>query len=230
MNIRKLFLFGFIIIAVLCFSGCSEDMENLETEKGLSEIRFLENQCCNIFEKYMGGDYSTEDNQIQWNLLKEDYVVLKDAMDVILIDMASLQIQSKSIVALENHFNDLDNDIRMKEGNLWIKEICDIYYLLSNTILESISKEEWVQQEKKCKSDLLYVGYYLILWQKEEVLASLDAFEEKFADLNKNQAYLENNAYKVNKVFMSIQKLKLSLERDNLEAGKEEFLKLLKMF
>ena len=92
----------------LCLSGCSESTENLEAEKGLSEIRFLENQCSIILEKSMADAYFIEGNEVQWDLLKEDYHMLKNATDVILIDMANLQVPSKSIVALENHLNDLD--------------------------------------------------------------------------------------------------------------------------
>ena len=139
MKIRKFFLLVLISSAILLLNGCNESNKELEIEKGLSEIKFLENQCISIFERYVDGDYFADNNQIQWNLLKEDYNVLKNAVDVILIDMASLQVPSKSIVELENQFIDLDNYVQSKELAPLIKQICDIYDLLTNTILENIS-------------------------------------------------------------------------------------------
>ena len=230
MKIRRFFLLILIFGAILFLSGCSENTENLEIEKGLSEIRFLENQCSTIFKKWLTEAYLDEGNQIQWELVQEDYHMMHTAVDVILIDMASLQIPSKSIVELENHLEDLNIYVQSKEWNSTMKEICDIYDLLVNTILDSLSKEKWVNQEKKCKSDLLYVAYYLMKFQKEETLSFLDTFQSHYADLSNDQEYLENNAYKVNRVFMNTQKLKTSIETENFNSAKENLYDMFLFF
>lgn len=230
MKIRKFFLLILISSFILILSGCNKSDEELEVEKGLSEIRFLENQCISIFEKYIDGDYVFENDQIEWSMLKEDYAMLKNSIDVILIDMASLQVPSKSIVELENQFIDLDNYIQSKELNPFIQTICEIYDLLANTILDSVSNEEWLKQEKRCKSDLLYIGYNIMTFRTEDVNKDLNTFQENFADLSKNQEYLENNAYKVNRVFMDIQELKAFIETENFESAKESLKELLEYF
>ena len=102
--------------------------------------------------------------------------------------------------------------------------------MLTNTILENISKEEWINQEKRCKSDLLYVGYDLMIIQREELLRDLDTFEKDFSDLSKNQEYLENNAYKVNRIFMEIQELNAFVEIENFENAKASWKELMEFF
>ena len=180
--------------------------------------------------KNIDGDYVFENDQIEWSMLKEDYAILKNSIDVILIDMASLQVQSKYIVELENKFIDLDNCVQSKELNPFIQTICEIYDLLANTILDSVSNEEWLKQEKICKSDLLYIGYNIMTFRTDDVNKDLNTFQENFADLSKNKEYLENNAYKVNRVFMDIQELKAFIETENFESAKENLKELLEYF
>ena len=91
---------------MILLSGCDlKNTENLELRKGLSEVSFLENQYISIFNKYISDEYIDDNSQIDWQLIEEDYSVVDNSLNVILMDFAGLNIPSKDIVELENNFN-----------------------------------------------------------------------------------------------------------------------------
>lgn len=218
------------LIFIMCFSlaGCKDSKENLEIQKGLSEISFLENQCVTIFTKYLSGDYQVEAG-IDWDLLSEDYSILSNSIDVIMIDFASIQIPSKSIVEFENSFSDMDSFVKSKNVVGLMGKICDTYSLVSNSILGSVSNDENLKQEKLVKSDLLYLGYFISTESREEAKVVLEKFQEDYSVLSKNRNYLENNSYKLNRVFVDIQKIENFLEDSDFENSIEVVLKMFEL-
>ena len=76
---RKFLTIVLIICSLFSLTGCDKDNNNIEVEKGLSEVRFLENQCITIFNKYLSNDYILEDNNIDWNLINEDFNVVRNS-------------------------------------------------------------------------------------------------------------------------------------------------------
>ena len=230
MKKRKFCIFILMLVVMLFLTGCKENnKENLNLEKALSEIRFIENQSITIFNKYLNGEYHSTDGS-DWNLLKEDSVMLNSSIDVIIMDLASVSIPSKDIVELESHFRNLD--IQMQDENIdkYMKEICDIYYFVSTTILDNISQDKIIKQEKKCKAYSLYIGYYVITLQKENALSIVNTFQEDYSKLSISQEYLDNNSYKVNKIFINIQKLKSLIEDGNVEKIKVVLNEIFNLF
>ena len=199
----KKVLFAIIGIIAMSFilTGCNDSNKDIELEKGLSEVRFLENQCITIFNKYLSGDYLLEDSTIDWNSINEDFSVSKNSIDVILIDFASIQIPSKSIVELENNFRKLEEYLIAKDINNFIGMICDSYNLISYSILNNMAESEEIKLEKKAKTDLLYVGYFLMGENKDEAINNLNLFQTNYSNLSSNKEYIENNSYKINKIF-----------------------------
>ena len=230
MKTRILYVIFIMCVALWALSGCSDKGENLEEEKGLSEIRFIENQCITIFNKYFSNEYISENGDIDWNLINEDFDVARNSIDIILIDFAGIQIPSKSIVELENCFNDVEEFLSNQDINRFIKRICDIYNLVSYSILNNMSESEEIKLEKKAKSDLLYVGYYIMTENKEFALSNLDVFQDNFTKLSSTRNYVENNSYKINKVFINIQNLETEINDENFERSIESLSKILEIF
>ncbi len=230
MKTRILYIIFIMCVALWALSGCSDKGENLEEEKGLSEIRFIENQCITIFNKYFSNEYISENGDIDWNLINEDFDVARNSIDIILIDFAGIQIPSKSIVELENCFNDVEEFLSNQDINRFVKRICDIYNLVSYSILNNMSESEEIKLEKKAKSDLLYVGYYIMTENKEFALSNLDVFQDNFTKLSSTRNYVENNSYKINKVFINIQNLETEINDENFERSIESLSKILEIF
>ena len=151
MKKRNFYIIIVALFSIIILSGCKNSKENIEFEKSLSEISFLENQCITIFNKVVAEEY-IKDNQVDWNLLKEDYVVLYNSIDVIMIDLASIQIPSQSIVEFENRFSDLNVCVENQDLNMFALKICDTYNFITNSISSSIYKNEALKQEKRAKA------------------------------------------------------------------------------
>ena len=227
---RKFLTIVLIICSLFSLTGCDKDNNNIEVEKGLSEVRFLENQCITIFNKYLSNDYILEDNNIDWNLINEDFNVVRNSIDVILIDLASIQVPSKNIVDLENSINELDSISQSQDIDKFIRKVCDTYNLVSYSILDNISNDEEIKLEKKSKSDLLYIGYYLMQKNKEFSMSNLDMFQDNYSKLSSNKNYIENNSYKINKVLIYINNLREEINGEDYEKSKQSLIKILEFF
>ncbi len=216
-------------VAVGVFANHKSESKNVELEKGLSEVSFIQNQMVTIFNKYLRDEYLLEDGRFSWELLNEDFDVARTAIDVILIDFASLQVPSKTIVDFENSFSELENYIYEADVNKFIRKVCDIYNLTSYSILDNMSEDEEIKLEKKAKSDLLYCGYYIKTLNKEFALSNLDVFQENYKNLSINKKYVENNSYKINKIFINSQKLKDEINNEDFQMAINRFVKILEL-
>lgn len=230
MRKKRIYWITLGIVVLLALTGCKEDKEQLKIEKVQSESKFLENECMIIFNKYMENEYLNENQQINWQQIEEDYTILNHATDVIIMDMASLPIASNQIAELEKYFYDLNDTFHFQKIEEFMKTICDIYKLVSTTILENVSSNQLEKQEKEAKSKLVYIGYYLNFLEKENTLKSIEEFQDSYSKLSKNKEYLDNYAYKMNRIYVDIQKIQSLIERENWNGGKEAFLKLMKFF
>ena len=229
---NKFCLFVLFLAGLFILSGCNNENsdENIKSEKGLSEIRYLENQCINIFNKYISDEYVLEDGRIDWDLINNEFEVVRNSIDVILIDFASIQVSSKSIVELEDYFRDLDGFIQNKDIDGFMKKICDSYVLVSNSILNNLSNDEQIILEKRLKGNLLYIGYYLMNGNKNEAINNLNEFQQNYSRLSSENEYIENNSYKINRIYMNIQKLDKELKSDNFEESKKILVEILDFF
>lgn len=231
MRKKRIFILIVISLIMILLSGCDlKNTENLELRKGLSEVSFLENQYISIFNKYISDEYIDDNSQIDWQLIEEDYSVVDNSLNVILMDFAGLNIPSKDIVELENNFNNSNVFIEEKNIDMFMRKVCDTYSLVSNSILSNISEDEITKLEKSAKSNLLYIGYNIKIANKDEALKNIAEFENNVSKLNSNKEYVENNSYKINRIFIDIQKLKLILQEDNFEIGDKVILDILSLF
>ena len=139
-----------------------------------------------IFNKYINDDYIDSNNQFDWNQIEEDYRILDNSIDVILIDFVSAEISNNDILILENNFNELNRFVREKDINGVIKTICDNYTFLSNNMVKSNKLE-------RIKSNILYLGYYLKNEMKEEAIIVMNEIEFDYSELMTDKDYLEEN-------------------------------------
>ena len=226
---KKILSLILIFCLILCLSGCSNN-QNLENEKTVSEAMYLENGLITIFKKCFQDEYILQNQDIDWYSITEDFNILKNSISVILIDFSSVHIPSESILQLENNFNDLENSIYSKDFNTFFQKITDTYNLISYSILDNISENKEFKLEKKSKSDLLYIGYFIKNSDKEQIQSYMSSFEENYSSLGTSKGYIENNSYKINKVFIEFQNLKSEIELNNFEIAREKLTKILDFF
>ena len=73
----KKFLVSFlIIISLFCLSGCDKNSQDLENEKNVSEIMYLENRLITISQKFLQDDYNLENSEIDCLSSLEDNTTL----------------------------------------------------------------------------------------------------------------------------------------------------------
>ena len=227
MEIRKICLFIFSLLLLLLLTGCQKSNEELKNEKVLSEVRYIENQSITIFCKYLSNEYINDDLTINWDLVNEEFISLKNSSNVILIDFASLNLKSKDIVELENIFLNMEEFEKKKDEKNFFKSICDCYSFVSNNILNNISNNEMLKLEKKVKSDLMYIGYYLSINDINEVNTMVDNYQNDYSNLIKNIDYIENNSYSVNKKFIQMQRIKTKINNGDIRGSKEDINQML---
>lgn len=228
---RRIICFVFIVLIFFSLTGCSSDnSKNLENEKVLSEVVYLENGLVTIFNKYFQDDYILENNENDWTSIDEDFSILKNSIDVILIDLASIQLNNDYILQLQNNFSDIENFILAKDLTNFSKKISEAYRLVSYSILDNISENKEFKLEKKSKSDLISLGYYIKNNNKEESQKYINSFEENISNLSTSKNYIENNSYKINRIFIEFQKLNSEIENDDFEKSKATLTKILDFF
>lgn len=227
---KKILCFIFIIFCLVGLTGCSKNEQNLENDKTLSEVMYLENGYITIYKKYLKNEYYLDDGSIDWTSINEDFSILSNSVDVILIDFSSAQVKSKDIVQLETNFNDMGTFIDAKDLNGFIHKVCESYNLISYSILDNISEDEEFKLEKKAKSDLLYIGYFLKDNNKDESLNHFANFQDDYSNLSTNKEYIENNSYKINKIFINIQELKSEIDESNFEKAIKTLTEIFEFF
>ena len=226
----KKFICIILIISLFFLTGCSNNSQNLENEKTLSEAIFLENGLITIYKKYFQDDYKLENGDVNWTTISEDFNLIKNSIDVILIDFSSIQIPSKYILQLENNFNDIENFINAKDLNNFAQKICENYNLISYSILDNISENKEFKLEKKSKSDLVYIGLFINNNNKEKSIEYIKKFQDNYSNLSTSREYIENNSYKINKIYIETQNLSSKIEKEDFENAKENLLKILEFF
>ena len=227
---KKILISVLIIVSLFCLSGCDKNSQNLENEKNISEIMYIENGLITISQNCLQDNYNLENGIVDWSSINEDFDVLKNSINVILIDFSSSHVPAEVILQLKNNFRDMENFINTNDFNSYFQKIIETYNLVSYSILDNISMNKEFKLEKKSKSDLLYIGYYIKLNNREECINYINSFKENYSNLETYKEYIENNSYKINKIFIEIQNLESEIERNNFENARADLEKLFEFF
>lgn len=92
----------FSLIFVLC--GCSDESEEkLEKDKINSELEYLESRILFIENQYFNGEYYYEENNLKWEEIEEDFSLITKNKSIMIMDLASKQIDGDTILDFENN-------------------------------------------------------------------------------------------------------------------------------
>lgn len=217
-NLKKILCFIILIMCLFLLTGCSENKteEELLQEKILSELDFWENSTISILEKYLEGDYSDNGN-ISWQAISDDFKEISNNSSIVILDLTSKQIDNNKILELEGRINDVNLAIESNNEINFIQSLSNLYKLIPDYLGEIYSSDNYIVLEKKFKSNLIESLYYSLMEDYDSSLLYLEEAENIYQNLFNNTEFLKENSYKVNRVYIAIQEMKLAVQNQQKE-------------
>ena len=213
---RKFFLIIFIVGIGVCLCGCEKySQEELVEQKIIAQTRYLDENLNNITTNYFTGKYFLDDNQRKWNELSDDFKKIEDSISIIIIDLASRQIDKNDILVTEKYILECSNAIYEKDIYTFLSRICDLYAMLPRYLF-NCSQDKNLADLLQIKSSLLYSQYFALFDDYDSANININKAEEQYNEIIKNKDFMDENSYKINKVYLEIQEIKIAIQNQNI--------------
>lgn len=215
---KIIIIFGISIIYLFLLTGCDENLSEGELikEKTSTELEFIENNTNLIIEKYLNGDY-LENEVINWKKIKNDFNEISNSSSIIILDLSSLQIENNNILEFENKINEINSAIENESEIDFLRALKDFYKQISNYLNTILPDNNILYKEIEVKSYLFESLYYCMIDEYDFGLNSIETAENLYDNLMNNVDYLRENSYKVNRVYIAIQEMKLCVQNQEKE-------------
>ena len=66
------------------------------------------------------------------------------------------------------------------------------------------------------KSSLLYSQYFALFDDYDSANININKAEEQYNEIIKNKDFMDENSYKINKVYLEIQEIKIAIQNQNI--------------
>ncbi len=223
-KILYVIIFAFILILL---TGCeSKPKEELIANKTFSEIEYIESKVLVIVKKYFLSEYSNDNNEVQWNLIENDFAGVVQNSNVMIIDLADLSADNTLIMDLENKISNVSSAIKSQTESNFLGSLREIY-MTTLQLIDKYYDDKNVVREKFVKGDLLDSLYFYIIGDYESAKNSINNADTRYLELVNDKEYLENNSYKVNRNYVAIQELKLAIEKQELTTVIQKYMNTL---
>ena len=206
------------IIYLFLLTGCDENLteDEIIKEKISTELEFIENTTNLIIEKYLSDDY-LENGEINWEKIQMDFKEVSNSSSIIILDLTSLQIENNNILEFENKINEINLAIENKSELEFLRASKDFYKQISNYLNTILPDNNILYKEIEVKSYLLESLYYCMIDEYDFGFNSIETAENLYNNLMNDVDYLRENSYKVNRVYIVIQEMKLSVQNKEKE-------------
>ncbi|MCI8309957.1 MAG: hypothetical protein HFJ45_07305 [Clostridia bacterium] len=224
----KKICFSVVILIILLFSlcGCKDESEEvLQKSKINSEIEYLESKILFIVNNYLNDEYYDDSQKIEWNNINVDFALISRSSSVIIMDLVSAQVNNDLMLEFEKIINDAQTALTSQNLDEFIKNICSLYGFLPEFSKQS-SQNEIITKIKSMKGNLLFATYYSNINDFESNKKYLEQMESIYSELVKSQEYIEENSYKVNRIYLELQKFKMAVQDGNLAEIIDEYFEL----
>ncbi len=217
-NLKIIFIFIILLIYLFLLTGCSENKtdEELLKEKTLSELEYTEDTIHLIVEKYLSGDY-LENGEIAWQNVRKDFGEISNNTSVIILDLTSMQIEDSNILGLEDRINAINSALDSELEMSLLESLKDFYKVIPDYIKRIYPENDILYKEKEVKAYLLESLYYSMIDDYATALNSIENAESLYQELMNNVNYLNENSYNVNRMYVAIQEMKLSIQNQEKE-------------
>ena len=185
-------------------------------EKTLSELEYTEDTIHLIIEKYLSGDY-LENGEIAWQNVRKDFGEISNNTSVIILDLTNMQIEDSNILGFEDRINAINSAIDSELEMSLLESLKDFYKVIPDYIKKIYPENDILYKEKEVKAYLLESLYYSMIDDYATALNSIENAESLYQELMNNVNYLNENSYNVNRMYVAIQEMKLSIQNQEKE-------------
>lgn len=157
---------------------------------------------------------NSDESDIDWNTIKTEVEILDEAWGVILLDLASLNVNNDDVLNFSATLNDCILSIKDEDKEKSLSNLAKLYSFIPK-YETSISAANDKQIIKQTKSHI--VNAYSVI-EKDDwngAKNSLSQAEETFKSITNDIDYIKNNEFKVNKTYVLLKELQNSLSHQD---------------
>lgn len=250
----KLFLLACLFtLLLILLTGCSRNTENILDDKIESELDYLESNIYNIAYKYAAGEY--EENILNDNVImnivndsgldknsdltdleikiinfdnvKDDVKKVNQSLDVLMVDLSEKNVDTNMIMSISENTNNLIVNTADENINIVLRDVNEIEKIVvKNYDILSINNSK--KKLKSLKAEILNVFISSIIYEEKQTSKLLvNDLLNNFSENLKDQEFVSENQYLVNKLYVLIQELKTAVDLENEELIKVKYLSLI---
>lgn len=157
---------------------------------------------------------NSDESHIDWNTIKTEVEILDEAWGVILLDLASLNVNNDDVLNFSATLNDCILSIKDEDKAKSLSNLAKLYSFIPK-YESSISASNDKQIIKQTKSHI--VNAYSVI-EKDDwngAKNSLSQAEDTFKSITNDIDYIKNNEFKVNKTYVLLKELQNSLSHED---------------
>ncbi len=159
---------------------------------------------------------STDENDIDWNSIKNDIEIINEAWAVVIIDLTSLNIQNNDILDFSTTLDACILSIKDENKKDTLTNMAKLYSFIPK-FEKGISAPNSNQNIKQIKSYILN-AYSLVEQENwDAIYTNISDSEKTFKNLINDIEYTKNKEYKVNKTYIFIKELQNSISNKDKE-------------
>lgn len=179
----------------------SQSKQSTEQEK--SNVTITQMEAKTILE--------TDENNIDWKLIKNEIEIINEAWASIIIDLSNLNVESYDILNFSSTLDKCIISIKDENKVDTLKNIANLYSIIPK-FEKQISNKNSIQNIKQVKSYIINAYAFAEEENWTEIEKNISEAENVFKNLTNDIEYMKNKEYKVNKTYVLMKELQNSLQ------------------
>lgn len=153
---------------------------------------------------------NSNENDIDWNTIKNDIEVINEAWSVVILDLSTLNVDNNDVLGFSKALDDAILSIKDENKANTLANITKLYSFIPKFERE-ISAENSIQNIKQVKSYI--INAYALVEQDDwtGIGTNISESEETFKNITNDLEYIKDKEYKVNKTYILLKELQNSL-------------------
>lgn len=182
-------------------SGNQQSNSQTQSENG-NNINITQMKSQNILE--------IDENNIEWQIIKNEIETINEAWTVIILDLSSLNVDTNNILNFSSILDESILSIKNEDKQTSLRNLAKLYSIIPN-LEKGVGAETSIQNIKQVKSNI--INAYTVIEQEEwtEVENNITKAEENLKNVINDMKYIQNKEYKVNKTYVLLKELQNSL-------------------
>ena len=193
--------------------GSGEQSEGGGEEKsGQSEEESQE--LVNTTEMVTNSTLERDKENVKWDLIKPEIELLNENWSVILLDLYSLNVNNNTILDFGKKLDDCIITIKNEDKTQSLNNLADLYAMIP-IFLREINGDENVLKIRETQSYLITAYSKAQDMGNMEINNNVEKAIEKYSEIMSNIDYISDKTYKTNKIYVLLNELKNSLEKQD---------------